>query len=81
MNVIFIKIRENTKEKVEVMSKERRNKDGTFCFSPSSSNPCIGVMDFAVRHRVILVAIFKCLYMIFLLNGSCIAVLSLQKYN
>lgn len=30
MNVILIKTRENTKEKVEVISKERRNKDETF---------------------------------------------------
>lgn len=68
MNVILIKTRENTKEKVEVISKERRNKDETFCFSTSSSNPCIGVVGLAVRHRFILVAVFKCLYMILLLK-------------
>lgn len=39
--MILIKTRENRKEKVEVMSKERRNKDRTFGFATSSSNPWI----------------------------------------
>lgn len=37
--MILIKAKENAKEKVEGMSKERRNKDRTFGLATSSSNP------------------------------------------
>lgn len=49
MDVILIKARDNTKREVEGMSKERRNKDKTFGFATSSSNPWICLHDGACR--------------------------------
>lgn len=49
MNVVLIKRRDNANGEVEGMSKERRNKDRTFGFATSSSNPWIHLHDGACR--------------------------------
>lgn len=80
MNMILIKTRDDTKGEVEEMTKERRNKSRTFGFA-TSSDPWVCMMGLAGRHKFILPAIWKRLYMSFLLTGSYIAVLSLQNIH